>query len=137
MPYADPEIARKKAREYYLRNRESIAAKAKARHAANPEKQRAASRAREAAWKARDPEGFRAARRRYQRTKTGALGATGEARAGVCPVCLKDGPLVLDHDHGTGAVRGWLCRRCNAGLGLMGDTAAAAQRLVSYLVTHV
>lgn len=63
----------------------------------------------------------------------GVVGATGEKREGVCPVCLKNKPLVLDHDHQSGAVRGWLCRSCNASLGHIGDTVSAAQRLVEYL----
>ncbi len=63
----------------------------------------------------------------------GVLDATHEARAGQCPVCLRVGPLVLDHDHATGLMRGWLCGRCNRGLGAMGDTLAAAERLIAYL----
>jgi hypothetical protein len=29
--------------------------------------------------------------------------------------------LVPDHDHATGAFRGWLCRPCNIALGIMRD----------------
>ena len=39
----------------------------------------------------------------------------------------------LDHDHGTGAFRGWLCNRCNAGIGMLGDNIEGLQRAVAYL----
>lgn len=71
--------------------------------------------------------------RLYQRQKRGIIGATDEARSGPCPVCTFVGPLVLDHDKETGRIRGWLCNRCNRSLGQLGDTLAAARRLVSYL----
>ena len=41
--------------------------------------------------------------------------------------------LVLDHDHTTGAFRGWLCRNCNIGLGMLGDTREAVMALLAYL----
>jgi len=68
------------------------------------------------------------------RRHRGVLAATAERRAGVCPVCLKDGPLVLDHDHATGAVRGWLCGHCNRAVGTLGDTAAGLKRAYDYLL---
>lgn len=38
-----------------------------------------------------------------------------ERQAGRCPVCWKipKTPLVVDHDHKTGIIRGLLCRMCN------------------------
>lgn len=36
---------------------------------------------------------------------------------GSCGICGATGELVLDHDHRTNYVRGWLCRSCNAWLG--------------------
>lgn len=96
----------------------------------------AQGRAYMAARRAKDPDAARARNRLYMRVKNGILGATAEQRAGVCPVCLKDGPLVLDHDHATGKIRGWLCSMCNAGLGKIGDTLAAAERLTAYLRAH-
>jgi hypothetical protein len=39
----------------------------------------------------------------------------------------------MDHDHGTGAFRGWLCTPCNAGIGLLGDNAEGVRRALQYL----
>lgn len=40
----------------------------------------------------------------------------------------------MDHCHRTGVFRGWLCGRCNRGLGLLGDTHEALERAAAYLV---
>ena len=57
---------------------------------------------------------------------------------GGCEICGADsGPrfrhLALDHDHETGAFRGWLCNRCNVAIGALGDTLEALERVVAYL----
>ncbi|MFI5091765.1 MAG: endonuclease domain-containing protein [Terriglobales bacterium] len=41
--------------------------------------------------------------------------------------------LALDHDHVTGAFRGWLCGKCNAGIGLLGDTLDGILAAVQYI----
>jgi hypothetical protein len=42
--------------------------------------------------------------------------------------------LHLDHDHETGDFRGWLCTKCNTGIGLLGDSVKGLERAVNYLV---
>jgi hypothetical protein len=55
-------------------------------------------------------------------------------RAHACEICRREGPTELDHDHVTGAFRGWLCRPCNLGLGKLGDDVAGVRRAIAYLL---
>lgn len=41
--------------------------------------------------------------------------------------------LSLDHCHETGKFRGWLCDRCNKGLGFLGDNLDGILKAVNYL----
>ena len=41
--------------------------------------------------------------------------------------------LRYDHDHETGAFRGWLCDNCNTAIGKLGDTVDGLQRAIEYL----
>lgn len=41
--------------------------------------------------------------------------------------------MALDHCHKTNKFRGWLCGRCNGGLGLLGDNLESLRRAVKYL----
>ena len=53
-----------------------------------------------------------------------------------CDICRTDTRrLFLDHDHVDGRMRGWLCYRCNTGLGLLGDTEDALVSAWIYLWT--
>jgi hypothetical protein len=54
-------------------------------------------------------------------------------RAHACEICRREGPTELDHDHTTGAFRGWLCKLCNLGLGKLGDDVAGVRRAIAYL----
>ncbi len=75
---------------------------------------------------------YRATRRKAGRKALGILDATGEAKVGECPICLRqDTKLLCDHDHQTGKIRGWLCILCNTWLGPTDD--GRAKRAVEYL----
>ena len=50
-----------------------------------------------------------------------------------CQICKEHKPLLPDHDHKTGRVRGVLCRQCNAAIGLMYDSADNVERALGYL----
>lgn len=57
-------------------------------------------------------------------------------QVGVCAICQRPpvhSPLVIDHDHKTGRVRGLLCRACNLGLGAFSDTPEWLVKAAKYL----
>lgn len=62
-----------------------------------------------------------------------------ESQEHRCKACrVKFGPMhglkpCIDHDHGTGRVRGLLCRRCNLTLGHAEDNANVLRLLARYL----
>ncbi len=55
----------------------------------------------------------------------------------TCAVCLRGklsgGNRHVDHDHVSGRVRGVLCRRCNTGIGMLGDSLIGVLRAAEYL----
>jgi hypothetical protein len=56
-----------------------------------------------------------------------------EEQGGKCLICDKPKPLVVDHDHNTGRVRGLLCRKCNVAIGMLEDDVMAVERAAAYL----
>ena len=59
------------------------------------------------------------------------------AQAGRCDICAR--PMKsphIDHDHGSGAVRGLLCQPCNHGIGSMEDNPARLRAAADYLERH-
>lgn len=62
------------------------------------------------------------------------------AQNGVCAICKvphhPERPLVVDHDHDSGEVRGLLCSECNTGIGLLGDNPQTLLSACAYLDVH-
>ena len=55
-----------------------------------------------------------------------------------CPICNKlsiagISKIVLDHNHNTGRVRGWLCESCNTGIGRFDDNPEIVIRAKKWL----
>jgi hypothetical protein len=50
-----------------------------------------------------------------------------------CPICKKEKKLVLDHDHKTGKIRGWLCNNCNNVIGQANDDIKILESSIQYL----
>ncbi len=69
-----------------------------------------------------------------------------EIQNGTCLICnkpekrkLKNGiifPLVVDHNHKTGQIRGLLCDRCNKVLGWIDENILLLKALEKYLKTY-
>ncbi len=89
-------------------------------------------------------------RRANRRTTTSRYGLTVEeyesmysAQGGVCAICgspetVKGNGgetkmLAIDHDHGTGKVRGLLCNNCNRAIGLLGDDVEIMLNAIEYI----
>ena len=55
-------------------------------------------------------------------------------KCGICNKNIEMGSKThLDHDHKTNAVRGFLCQKCNHGLGLFNDSCDILKSAVKYL----
>lgn len=80
-------------------------------------------------------EKYRAKQREYLRAFNGLPSPTRPCPT-VCECCGRPPgkqALCLDHCHETGAFRGWLCARCNGGIGSLGDTIGGLQQAIRYL----
>jgi len=56
----------------------------------------------------------------------------------VCAICnqpeqAKGKSLSVDHDHGTGTIRGLLCQNCNTAIGKLQDSVEILQSAIKYL----
>ncbi len=61
-------------------------------------------------------------------------------QGGLCAICGTNRPggnnWHVDHCHVTGAVRGILCVRCNAGLGYFRESVSVLESAIAYLKKH-
>jgi len=51
-----------------------------------------------------------------------------------CYICGGYDRLCVDHSHKTGAIRGCLCHKCNAAIGLLGDNEEGVRRAYDYII---
>lgn len=131
-----PTCARCGGSDFGTRNRCNTcrARDARAEWAANPVVARESSRVRAKRWRAENPEKVQAQDRlrRYAITAD-EVRTLAKKQDGRCAICGEAEPGCVDHCHETGAVRGLLCRRCNAGLGQFRDDPALLARAIAYL----
>jgi hypothetical protein len=87
--------------------------------------------------------GKQTAAHRYKVT-VGFIDALRESQDNSCAICktpadeiphtaFKHNPLVIDHDHVTGEIRGLLCPTCNSMLGHAKDDPQILQSAIQYL----
>jgi hypothetical protein len=135
----DAAARRKYATAWLNKNRAYVNAKNRIRRAGPEGDQiRAAERKRVLRHRKRYPDLLLSRTRRYKRKHLGIPEPTRPAppRCECCswPVELcTHKRLNVDHDHITGAFRGWLCNGCNLSIGRLGDTVEDIQKAVEYL----
>jgi hypothetical protein len=56
-----------------------------------------------------------------------------DSQGGICAICNARHAQDIDHCRETGNVRGLLCRACNLGLGMFGETIDGLERAIAYL----
>lgn len=57
-------------------------------------------------------------------------------RTGECEICNEVVPLVVDHCHISGNLRGRLCSPCNTGLGFFKDNIQSLEQAAEYLRSY-
>lgn len=115
---ANPERYRASRKRWEIANRERNAERMRAWREANPER-----------WK----EICRRAAERQREKKLRMRERQGKPKPECCEVCGASGILAWDHDHATGAFRGWLCHGCNLSIGNAKDDPAILRKLADYL----
>jgi len=151
MAFKDPEARRRYDAEWKRQKRaqdpESVRAAARARYKKDPEKVltlnqkyreqhreelAAAERKRK---KSQSPERQRDYRlRRAYGITLAQYNEMAERQGGACAICSRiETPLSVDHCHESGAVRGLLCKNCNKGLGMFGESVATVRVALAYM----
>jgi hypothetical protein len=160
---SSPEKARARAAKWYRDNPERVRARVAEWKKKHPDVVRAINAqhyvknrekyiARAHKWNKENPEPRRVGKVKYKRTPHAKKKATEYGRrAQGLPIPTRPEPatceccgrapmrygvptaLSLDHDHTTGKFRGWLCNRCNLGIGMLDDTLTGLQNAISYL----
>lgn len=63
-----------------------------------------------------------------------------DGQDGRCAICGTKNPgkkgFAIDHDHSTGRIRGVLCRGCNTGIGLLGESVDTMISAIEYIKRH-
>lgn len=127
---ADPTVNRKRASAHYIANRQRAKDRLNERYATDP-KYRAEKRVYAEEYAKNNQASIRANSRKYR-----GLPDPTRPEPIACECCGNSSGgrgMALDHCHVTGAFRGWLCVKCNSGIGILGDTVEAAERAVAYL----
>jgi Recombination endonuclease VII len=123
-------------KKWYRQNREREIARVRAWQRANPERLKA--------WREKNrPRVLKQLREIHLRNKFSLTieeyDTILESQGGVCALCdaapTPGISLHVDHDHGTGEIRGLLCVRCNNALGLFREDPDLLKRAARYVTS--
>jgi hypothetical protein len=126
---------RAQKRLYYRKNREKILEQKRIYHKENRDEILAKQRA----YHARPEFSVRAAKYKAKMEGHAPMDITYQeatamrAQQTECLICKRKVKLVFDHCHKTGKVRGLICFKCNAGLGLFQDSLSLLVSAVGYM----
>lgn len=144
----------RRAVEYARRNRESVGRYRKEWYHQNKDRIRPLTNAKSKRWREAHPDEARAARKRWSKTnplraRNSALKtlygitldqweALFDSQGRRCAICCADKPdgrgWSTDHNHATGEVRGILCAKCNAAIGMLRENPVFMERAARYVV---
>lgn len=130
----DPERYKAYALKWYRNNREQAARANAAWERRNRERKSRTQRER----RQRTGEKFEWDLQKRYGLSAGKYARLLSAQGGGCAICgVRSNPngtrLAVDHCHITGRVRGILCRKCNTGVGQLGDKPQRLRAAVAYL----
>jgi quercetin dioxygenase-like cupin family protein len=128
--------ARERSRRWYAANKALADARTRQWQKNNPHKVKAAA----AKWKSLNKAKTSQSHKKWRQANRAKYGLPEPTRPVplVCECCgkpesFRNQELSLDHCHSSGVFRGWLCSRCNRGMGLLGDTYSEISKVMSYL----
>ena len=138
----DPNYYKRKKREWYLENKESVREQAKRWKEANPERWKEV----QTLWRQKNAHRIKLyekgsqqkqnLKRKYNLTIE-QYDQMLQTQAGVCAICEQPCStgrrLSVDHDHITGKIRGLLCTKCNIRLGMIESVNAMRFKLRPFL----
>lgn len=96
-------------------------------------------------WAKRNPEKFKLNQERYRlrkryKTTPDFVKKLAEMQDGKCAICgcsPHGKPLVVDHDHITGKIRGLLCHSCNVAIGHVRENVETLYSMIAYLNKNI
>ena len=133
--YANKERALETRRAYYQRTRDIQLEARRTYYRINRQAMMKANRE----WVKKNPERMREIstrsrnKRQYGLTPEQFADLKAQNRGGLCPLCRSRRATHVDHSHKSGRVRGFICHKCNVGMGMLGDDLQVVLRVAKYL----
>lgn len=128
------------SREWYSRNKDRVAVRTKEYNKRNRERIRGIANKYHKKFPDKRPKWARTAyiKREYG-IKDEQYKQLLQSQYGICAICCllsPNGHFDIDHCHKSGKIRGLLCRKCNTGIGLLGENVENLTRAIEYIKWH-